>query len=218
MRTLVLAAACALTFPVSLESQIINTQAPNIITSSGGSYTLRPGDVLRIDVWGRSDYSGLFQVNEEGSLYYPIVGEIDANVMTVSQLRDTLVVELERLFANPFVAVKPQFRVSVAGHVVRPGLYFVDPTLTVLDVISMAGGATDLANTGKIRVFRPGEAQQVDFEAEMIADRTLTEIGVRSGDDILVPRKFIARQDISLILQAMTVLLSILIYVQVSNP
>ena len=217
MRTIVLAVACALTLPSPLESQIINSQAPNIITSSGGSYMLRPGDVLRVDVWGRADYSGLFQVNEEGFLYYPFIGEIDAKEITVSQLRDTLVVELERLFANPFVAVKPQFRVAVAGHVVRPGLYYVDPTLTVLDVISMAGGATALANTGKIRVFRPGEAEQLDFEAEMIAARTLTEIGVRSGDDILVPRKFIARSDISLILQAITVLLSVAIYIQVSN-
>ena len=217
MRTIVLAVACVLTLPSPLESQIINSQAPNIITSSGGSYMLRPGDVLRVDVWGRADYSGLFQVNEEGFLYYPFIGEIDAKEITVSQLRDTLVVELERLFANPFVAVKPQFRVAVAGHVVRPGLYYVDPTLTVLDVISMAGGATELANTGKIRVFRPGEAEQLDFEAEMIAARTLTEIGVRSGDDILVPRKFIARSDISLILQAITVLLSVAIYIQVSN-
>jgi protein involved in polysaccharide export with SLBB domain len=217
MRTIVLAVACTLALPVPLASQIVNSQAPNIVTSSGGAYTLRSGDVLRVDVWGRDKYSGLFQVNEEGFIFYPYIGEIDIKEITVSQLRDTLLVELERIFTNPFVSLTPQFRVGVAGHVVRPGLYTVDPTMTILDVISMAGGATELANTGKIRVFRLGESQRLDFEEEMIAARTLTEIGVRSGDDILVPRKFLARPDISLILQAVTVLLSVAIFVNTVN-
>ena len=217
MRTTVLAVACTLALPAPLASQVVAAQAPNIITSSGGSYSLRSGDILRVDVWGRSEYSGLFQVNEEGFIFYPFIGEIDTKEVTVAQLRDTLLVELERLFSNPFVSVKPQFRVAVVGHVVRPGLYYVDPTLTILDVISVAGGATELANTGKIKVFRPGEAEQLDFEAEMIAARTLQEIGVRSGDDILVPRKFLARPDISLILQAITVLLSVAIFANTVN-
>jgi protein involved in polysaccharide export with SLBB domain len=89
--------------------------------------------------------------------------------------------------------------------------------MTILDVISMAGGATELANTGKIRVFRLGETKQLDFEEEMIASRTLTEIGVRSGDDILVPRKFLARPDLSLIMQAITVLLSVAIFINTVN-
>ncbi len=217
MRTTVLAIACTLALPVPLASQVATSQAPNIITSSGGAYTLRSGDVLRVDVWGRDEYSGLFQVNEEGFLFYPYIGEIDITEITVSQLRDTLLVELERLFANPFVSVTPLFRIAVAGHVVRPGLYNVDPTMTILDVISMAGGATELANTGKIRVFRLGETKQLDFEEEMIASRTLTEIGVRSGDDILVPRKFLARPDLSLIMQAITVLLSVAIFINTVN-
>lgn len=217
MRTTVLAIACTLALPVPLASQVVTSQAPNIITSSGGAYTLRSGDVLRVDVWGRDEYSGLFQVNEEGFLFYPYIGEIDITAITVSQLRDTLLVELERLFANPFISVTPLFRIAVAGHVVRPGLYNVDPTMTILDVISMAGGATELANTGKIRVFRLGETKQLDFEEEMIASRTLTEIGVRSGDDILVPRKFLARPDLSLIMQAITVLLSVAIFINTVN-
>ncbi len=217
MRTTVLAVACTLAFSVPLASQVVTSQAANIVTSSGGTYTLRSGDVLRVDVWGRDEYSGLFQVNEEGFIFYPYIGEIDTKDVTVSQLRDTLLVELGRLFANPFVSVTPLFRIAVAGHVVRPGLYNVDPTMTIIDVISMAGGATDLANTGKIRVFRLGEEQELNFEEEMIAARTLTEIGVRSGDDILVPRKFLARQDISLIMQAITVLLSVAIFVNTVN-
>ena len=172
---------------------------------------------MRVDVWGRADYSGLFQVNEEGFIFYPFIGEIDTKEVTVSQLRDTLLVELQRLFTNPFVSVKPQFRVAVVGHVVRPGLYYVDPTLTILDVVSVAGGVTELANAGKIRVFRPGEAQQLNFEEEMIAARTLEEIGIRSGDDIMVPRKLLARPDISLILQGITVLLSVAIFINTVN-
>ncbi len=215
MRTVLVVIACLLPLAAPLAAQVISSQSAGITTSSGGKYTLQPGDVLRIDVWGRDEYSGLFQVNEEGFIYYPVLGDIDTKPVTVAQLRDSLLNGLEALFGNPFVSVTPLFRIAVGGHVVRPGLYTVDPTLTILDVISMAGGPTELANTGKIKVFRPGEARELNFEDEILAARTLTEIGVRSGDDILVPRKFLARPDISIILQTLTVLLSIAIFVRV---
>ncbi len=216
MRTSLVVVACLLPLASPLASQIISSQNLGIVTSSGGKYTLQPGDILRIDVWGREQYSGLFQVNEEGFIYYPVIGDIDTKLITVAELRASLLNELQELFVNPFLSVTPLFRIAVAGHVVRPGLYTVDPTMTILDVISMAGGPTEVANTKKIKVFRPGESQEFNFEEEILAARTLTEIGVRSGDDILVPRKFLARSDITVIFQALTVLLSIAIFIQVS--
>lgn len=203
MRTLVavLLAAGTLTTP------LLAQDAP-IFTQSGGAYSLTPGDLVRIVVWGRDEYSGQFQVDEEGRLHYPVLGTIETTGLTVAALRDTLRVGLERLFTNPFVTVTPLFRVAVLGWVHTPGLYTVDPTLSVLDMVALAGGATSAGNLDKITVYRGGEASVMSFEQAAMAGQTLQEIGVRSGDEIMVPRKWFAREDWFIVLQLMTLALT----------
>jgi protein involved in polysaccharide export with SLBB domain len=106
------------------------------------------------------------------------------------------------------VTITPLFRVAVLGHVRSPGLYTVDPTLSVLDLVALAGGPTPAANTDKITVYRSGAASYVNYEDEALRGRTLAEVGVRSGDEVMVPRKWFAREDWFLVLQLMTLALT----------
>ncbi len=203
MRTVaaVLLAAGAFVAPVL-------AQEGAIVTQSGGGYTLGPGDLVRIMVWGREEYSGQFQVDEHGQLHYPVLGTIQTQGITVAALRDTLRTGLERLFTNPFVTVTPLFRVAVLGHVTRPGLYTVDPTLSVLDVVALAGGPSSAANMDKMTVYRGGTATVMSMEDAVMLGATLQEMGVRSGDEIMVPRKWFAREDWYIVLQLMTLALT----------
>ena len=66
---LVAVTVALLAFPALAQEQ------PPTVTSSVVSYTLRPGDVIRILVWGHEELSGEFQVDEEGRIQYPILGE-----------------------------------------------------------------------------------------------------------------------------------------------
>jgi polysaccharide export outer membrane protein len=179
-----------------------------VVLQAASGYTLAPGDLVRIQVWGRPEYTGQFQVDEEGKLHYPILGAIDTGELTVAQLRDTLRAGLGRLFSNPFVTITPLFRVAVMGYVRNPGLYTVDPTLSVLDLVALAGGPTSAANTDKITVYRSGAASQVSYQDEALRGRTLAEVGVRSGDEVMVPRKWFAREDWVIVLQLMTLALT----------
>ena len=36
---------------------------PAIVSAPAGNYTLRPGDILRVDVWGQQQFSGQFLVD-----------------------------------------------------------------------------------------------------------------------------------------------------------
>jgi polysaccharide export outer membrane protein len=203
MRTLltVLLAAGALAAPVL-------AQEGAVITQVGGGHTLAPGDLVRIMVWGREEYSGQFQVDEEGKLHYPVLGTIQTGGITVAALRDTLRIGLERLFTNPFITVTPLFRVAVLGHVRNPGLYTVDPTLSVLDVVALAGGPGPSANMDKLTVYRGGAATQMSLEDAVLHGQTLQNMGVRSGDEIMVPRQWFAREDWVIVLQLMTLALT----------
>ena len=183
-------------------------------TPAEATYRLSPGDIIEIRVWGAEEYSGQFQLNENGKLVYPVLGEIDAQRLTLAQLRDTLRAGLGGLFVEPFVTITPRFRIAVLGEVRTPGLYTVDPTLSVLDVVALAGGATPVGNLGKIKVFRVGEDARMNFEQETLGGRSLQQIGIRSGDQVVVPRKFFTRQDLSTVLALLQIGLSIAIFMR----
>ncbi|MGA2382023.1 MAG: polysaccharide biosynthesis/export family protein [Gemmatimonadales bacterium] len=168
---------------------------------------VRPGDVVRIVVWGHPELSGEFPIDENYNLLFPLIGPISVRNLSVAQLRERLNTDLSQLFQRPFIAVTPLFRVAVLGEVLKPGLYSVDPTLTVFDVIALAGGPTRDANQNKLQLIRGGENIRLSLEPAAIARSTLRELGMRSGDQVAVPRAALTFQDWSLIVQIASLVL-----------
>ena len=191
-------------------------QPPPAPQPAGSVYHLRPGDVLKILVWGQIEYSGDYQIDERGVLEYPVIGELDVRDLTVPQLRDRIRQGLESIFNSPFVTVRPQFRMAVLGKVERPGLYIVDPTLSVLDVVALAGGPSSSGNLNGVKLLRGEDQLRLALEGG-IRGRTLQEIGVRSGDQIIVPRKFLSREDVILILQVVQIAVSVAVFINVTQ-
>lgn len=187
-----------LIFPLICAATAAAAQEEGLITTGSGGYTMRPGDVLRIEVWGRQELTGRFQVDELGNVNYPMLGAISTVGINVAELRDTLRTGLESLFADPFVTITPLFRLAVLGKVRDPGLYTVDPTLTVLDLVALAGGPSADGNLNGTRLLRGGEEIRVNLRRQSLRGQTLQEMGVRSGDQIIVPRKAITAGDLSL--------------------
>ena len=206
-RALLVLAAAALVSPLAAQ------QGERLVTGAAASYSLRPGDILAIKVWGQDDFSGRFQVDENWSIHYPVLGEINLRDMTVGQVRERLREGLREIFRTPFVTVTPLFRMAVLGEVRAAGLYTVDPTLSVIDVVALAGGPTTAGNMKKIRLLRAGGETRLDFEHEALAGRTLAEIGVRSGDEIVVPRKWFTRDDILILVGVVQIILSVAIFI-----
>jgi len=202
---LVAAAALALPAPPA-QAQNLTPPSPS---DSLRVLAVRPGDVVKITVWGHEDLSGEFPVDENFDLFYPIVGAINVRQLTVMQLRERLNHELEQLFQRPFVVIVPLFRVAVLGEVYRPSLYSVDATMTVFDVIADAGGPTREANQRKIQLVRGGETIPVALDASALGRATLRELGIRSGDQIVLPRKRFTLQELGLGVQVATLVLTL---------
>ncbi|MDH5805704.1 MAG: polysaccharide biosynthesis/export family protein [Gemmatimonadota bacterium] len=205
MRYLVIAAiASILTSPVPLLAQ----EAGPDSTQQGPS--LRPGDLVEIKVWGQQEYSGTFKVDETGRLPYPVLGDIDVRGKTLREIRTELRTGLTMIFTSPFVTITPQFNIAVLGRVRSPGLFTVDATLTVLDVVAMAGGPEVDGNINGIRLLRDGDTQELGLEASS-GRVSLREVGLRSGDQIYVPRKGWTAEDTRLVLGIAQVGLSVAI-------
>lgn len=73
---------------------------------AAGEYAIRPGDILRIVVWGHGDLSNEYPVMRDGYVPFPLVGRIKAEGLTTAQVAQILRELLEKDFlVNPNVVV-----------------------------------------------------------------------------------------------------------------
>jgi len=113
-------------------------------------YTIGPNDEVVIWVLGLSEISDKpIRVDEHGRLDVPMLGTFQAGGRTVSQLKQELLERAGQFVRQPQVSVSlVEVRsrpVSVVGAVNHPGVFQVDGTKTILDVLSLAGGLTPQA-------------------------------------------------------------------------
>lgn len=144
------------------------------------------GDRVRVHTWREPQYSDdQLVVDYVGQITLPRVGPLRAAGLTVSALQDTVVGRYAEFLRNPVVTVTVLRRVGLQGEVRAPGLYFVDPTTSLRDVITQGGGLTEAANPSRVALVRDGRVVGVDAAAR--ASAPLTEL--RSGDAIVVGRR-----------------------------
>jgi polysaccharide export outer membrane protein len=108
-------------------------------------YTVGPGDVLSITVYGQGDLSKDYPVDPEGTIAFPLIGRIRAGGQTVRQLGARITALLEKDYlVNPQVLVSVKEyqsqKIHVLGEVANPGVYYLKPQTTLLDILARAGG------------------------------------------------------------------------------
>ncbi len=193
------------TSPAPLPSASGSAQQPATLAAAGSSTTasaqltlrppdprdvLYPGDIVRLKIWREPDLSGDYDVNVHGEAVFPKIGTIHVTDMTIDSLQRLLVATYSEYLRNPAIEITPLRRVTVLGAVKNPGLYPVDPTMSVADAIALAGGATPDGNQKRLELIRNGKKQNVPVT-------TTDQIGttaIRSGDELFIPeRSWIAR-------------------------
>lgn len=147
--------------------------------------SLHPGDVVRLRIWREPDLSGDFPVDESGTVTFPKLGPIRVSNESAESLKDRLVAAYQEFLRNPSVDVILLKRVNVLGAVKNPGLYPIDPTMTIADAVAVAGGATPDGDRRRIELLRGGSRLDVS-----LSDQTrVADLPLRSGDQIFVPEK-----------------------------
>lgn len=146
---------------------------------------LRPGDAVRVAVWREPDLSGEFQLDQRGYATFPKLGPVLVAALHPDSIRPALVAEYAKYLVNPSVEVVPLRRVSVLGAVAKPGLYPVDPTMTLADAVALAGGAAPDGKRDVVELRRGDEVVVARFEPGTPVSRT----HLRSGDQLWVPQK-----------------------------
>jgi polysaccharide export outer membrane protein len=159
------------------------------------NYTVKPGDMLSISVWKEPDLQRPALVRPDGSFSFPLVGEVDAKGKTVADLTKTMSQRLTKYISDPVVTVSIQEikgnKVYVIGQVNKPGEFIMNPSVDVMQALSMAGGTTPFASLGDIVVLRrtPTGKQAVPFRYnDVVKGRRMDQnIDLQAGDVVVVP-------------------------------
>ena len=131
-------------------------------------------------------------VGEDGNIFYPYVGVLKVEGMTVTRLRDVLLKKLSRWIENVQldvrVAAYRSKRVYVVGEVNQPGLQAInDIPMTVIEAVNRAGGFSEKADHANITLTRNGETYRVDLQALYEDGLVSQNVLLQHGDIVNVP-------------------------------
>ena len=125
----------------------------------------------------------------DGAFSFPLVGEVDARGKSVAELNKIVSERLARYIADAVVTISVQQingnKIYVLGQVNKPGEFIVNPSVNIMQALSMAGGMTPFAATNDIIVLR-GQGKQQNAMAfrynDVVRGRSLdTNIELLSG-------------------------------------
>jgi polysaccharide export outer membrane protein len=161
-------------------------------------YRINPKDDILIEVFGEPEISRIYHVSSDGSINHPLLKKVELVGLTSVEAEE----KLRKMLAQDYL-VDPRVnlriksslarRVIIFGEVENPGSYEVDhdQPMTLLRIISMAGGFTDLAAVSRVRVLRDidGEDKTMKIDvADLLKGRLdETDIDLKPGDIITVP-------------------------------
>lgn len=158
-------------------------------------YRLKEGDMLEVSVWLEDSLRKELRVLPDGGITFPLVGRVEVAGLTTGEVERKIAERLTPFLSDPVVNVVISNiagnRVYVIGNVARPGPVILDVPMTVLQVLSLAGGLGRFADEDAIRVLRPSEGGVETLPVrygDLIKARDLTtNVQLRAGDTLLVP-------------------------------
>ena len=167
-----------------------------VSTSVAQEYIIGNGDVLKITVYDNPDLTTVARVSEEGAIMFPLIGQVELAELTVSQsaekiaslLNDGYIVEPQvSIFIEEFRSSK----VVIMGQVEKPGLYTLKGQTTLMELLSNAGGLSDMAGRSAIikRRYSPEESERiitVDLQKLLEEGDTSLDIEIMDSDSIYI--------------------------------
>lgn len=152
------------------------------------------GDRFEVRVFHEEDIGGAFQVQEDGTIDFPLIGRVSVLGKTQAELAALLEAKLsEGYLRDPHVTViltaRENLEVSVLGEVTQPGSFPYVEKLTLVQAISNAGGLTELAQIRRVKLTRKGAQGVGTYEVSVkaITDGRAEDILLQPGDIIFVP-------------------------------
>lgn len=158
-------------------------------------YIIGSGDVLDISVWKDNTLTRSVVVLPDGTISFPLIGELKAEGKNVDELKQEMEKKLARYVSDLVLSVEVRqcnsMMIYVIGRVNSPGRQVLNSRVTVLQALAMAGGPNPFAKKNNISILRQDGDKTVKLgfryddvvEGENMSDNII----LKRGDVIVVP-------------------------------
>jgi polysaccharide export outer membrane protein len=158
-------------------------------------YVVGVQDVLSIVFWRDKDMSADVTVRPDGKISLPLLNDVEAAGVTPDQLRTRLIEAASKYVEEPNATVLVKEihsrNVFITGNVAKPSTYPLNGDMTVLQLIALAGGLLEYADSDKIVVIRTenGRPQYRKFNyGNVVRQKNVQQnIVLKPGDTVVVP-------------------------------
>lgn len=149
----------------------------------------RVGDRIQLSVDGEDKLSGTFTVLPGPALDLPEIGTVSLDGVQRSNLETYLTTVIGRYIRSPRVHASSTIRIGVVGQVARPGFYDLPASSSLTDVLMAAGGPTQTADMGKLKLTRADSTAVPSdlLQTALAQNLSLAQLRVRSGDQLVMP-------------------------------
>ena len=167
------------------------------------NYNIGPGDEIIIMLWGETQFRQKFNVDREGYIFIPDIGQVFVNSLTLEKLEKKLFKLLSKAYsslksssgrATTFLDISlgelRPLRIMVLGDVAQPGAYAVSPTTTLFTSLYYFRGPTTNGSLRDIQLIRKGKKiGSIDFYNYLLTGKTIGDERLQLDDVIFIPKR-----------------------------
>ncbi|MBI3987185.1 MAG: polysaccharide biosynthesis/export family protein [Lentisphaerae bacterium] len=157
---------------------------------------LGAGDEITVAVWRNDDLGRTLRIDPEGNANLPLVGEVRAADLTPSALAQEIARRLaDKYLVNPQVTINvgdlQNRKVFVMGEVSSPGVFSLNPRMSVLEAVASAGGFLPGANRKKVLLIRQDGGSNVvsgvNLKGSLKMGKKTERVFLKERDVVFVP-------------------------------
>jgi len=185
-----------------------DSKTPVLSSQAVLAYRVTLTDLLRVDIYQEDDLRTMSRVDAKGKINLPLVGEVKVSGLTVSEAQKAVENAYRdgRYLRDPQVTINVEAyaarEVSIQGQIRSPGRYPmpIETAMTVLELVTRAGGFTDTARGTAVNVTRvapDGTKQVFTIDVDSLlkgkdrANISDNSILLEPGDIVFVPERII---------------------------
>ena len=160
--------------------------------------TIGSGDVFELRIVGEDKLPSTYTVAPDGTVDLPYVKRVKVAGLEPQEIAETVRAKLieGQILTDPTVTVAIKEynskRIEVLGEVQKPGSIPIQPGMTLLRAIALAGGFNTIAKKNAVtlrRKLKDGTTKVVTIDVDAILENKFVDVLLQAGDSIYVPQR-----------------------------
>jgi len=155
-------------------------------------YIIKLGDKVQISLFGGFEYEGLIQVDLNGSILVPNIGEYQVAGLTYSEVSKKIKTDISNKFpgTEAYISLNSirSKQIFALGNVRTPGTYVLNAFGTVLNAVISSGGVKNNSSLRSIKIVsKDNSVKTIDlYDLLIFGDVSSSDFLLNDGDSLLV--------------------------------